>query len=99
MPSNFDNVCKSISIRWFFKWFYERGRSIDKTYAIKSNNFDCEITKDRDWFFLGKSGDFQQIANKLDFILKSEHSDTFAQNIIIIIFINIYFMQNEKVAS
>ena len=29
--------------------------SVDKAYAIKSNNFDTDITRDRDCFFLGKS--------------------------------------------
>ena len=70
---------------------------MDKPYAIKSNNFDSDITRYRDCCFeegLSWCGDFQQNANKVDFVLKD----------IVIpllkIFINIFFiMQNEKVTS
>ena len=69
----------------FIKWFYEKWRSIDKTHAIKSNNFDSDITRDRDYYFYESpswSSNFQQNA-KVAFILKSGHSDTFAQNLIL----------------
>ena len=59
---------------------------MDKTYAIKSNNFDSDITRDRGFYMQESpswSCDFQQNANKNDFILKSGHSDIFAQNLIL----------------
>ena len=93
-------VCKLISVRLILSNDFMKEWSIAKTYAIKTNNLililrEYEIAifrKVRHGF-----GDFQQNANKVDFILESGYSETFCSKFNIIIFINIYFMQNEKV--
>ena len=53
---------------------------------MKLNNFDSYITRDQYRYFkecTPWSGDFQQNAHKVDFILKSGHRDIFAQNLIL----------------
>ena len=35
----------------FFQWFYENGRSNDKIYAIKTNNFESDIIRLRYFYF------------------------------------------------
>ena len=53
-------------------------------YAIKTNNFESDIFRVRDFYFLERpswTGDFQQNANKVDFILKSVHIETLAENL------------------
>ena len=46
-------VCKLISIRLIW-WLYERGRSIHKIYAIKTNHFDSYIMGVRGFFLKRK---------------------------------------------
>ena len=87
----------SLQVNFYQIRYYEKGRQIDKSYAIKTNNFESDIIGVRDFYFLESPswpGDFQQNGNKIDFILKSVYIETFAENSI-----NIYFMQNKKVAS
>ena len=70
----------------FIQWFYEKRRSIDKIHAIKTNNFDSDIIRVRDFYFKESpswSGDFQQNANKVDFILKSVYIETLDENLIL----------------
>ena len=53
-----------------------------KIYAIKTNNFEPDI-RVRNFYFLERpslSGDYQQNANKVDFILKSVHIEIIAEN-------------------
>ena len=35
----------------FIQWFYENGRSKDKIYVIKTNNFESDIIRVRVFFF------------------------------------------------
>ena len=35
----------------FIQWFYENGRSKDKTYAIESNNFEPYIIRVSEFYF------------------------------------------------
>ena len=35
----------------FIQWFYENGRSKDKIYAIKNNNFESDIIRVRNFYF------------------------------------------------
>ena len=35
----------------FIRWFYENGRSIHKIYAIKTNNFESDFIRARDFYF------------------------------------------------
>ena len=68
----------------FILWFYENRRSKDKIYAIKTKKFESDIIRMRDFYFLEMaswSGDFQQNANKIDFILKSVYIETLAKNL------------------
>ena len=68
----------------FIQWFYENGRSKDKIYAIKTNNFESDIFRVRDFYFWERppwSGDFQQNVNKVGFIFKSAYIATFAENL------------------
>ena len=68
----------------FIQWLYENGRSEDKIYAIKNNNFESDIIRVRDFYFKERpswSSDFQQNANKVDFILKSVYIETLAENL------------------
>ena len=60
------------------------GRSKDKIYAIKTNNFQSDIIRVRDFYFEERPSwtvDFQQNANKVDFILKSVKIETLAENL------------------
>ena len=61
----------------FIQWFYENGWSKDKVYPIKTNNFEHDIIRVRDFW----SGDFQQNAYKDDFILKGVYIETLVQNL------------------
>ena len=66
--------------------FYERGRSTDEIYEIKTNNVDSDIMRVRYFSFKESpswSDDFQQNAKKVGFILKSVHvyMETFDQNL------------------
>ena len=48
------------------------------------NNFEYDIIRVRDFYFLERpswSGDFQQNANKVDFILKIVYIETLAENL------------------
>ena len=68
----------------FIQCFYVNGRSKDKIYAIKTNNFESDIIRVRDFYSKERplwSGDFQQNANKVDFILKSVYIETLAENL------------------
>ena len=68
----------------FIQLFYENGRLKDKIYAIKNKNFESDIIRIRDFYFKKRSswsGDFQQNANKIDFILKSVYNETLAENL------------------
>ena len=68
----------------FIQWFYENGMSKDKIYAKKPNNFVSNIIRVRDFYIKERpswSGDFQQNANKSDFILKNVHNETLAENL------------------
>ena len=81
------------------QWFDEDGRSKDKIDAINTDNFESDFFKVRDFYFYERpswSDDFQQNANKVDFILKSWD---LSWKFNIIILKNIYFMQDEKAAS
>ena len=56
----------------------------DKIYAIKTKKIESDIIRIRDFYFKERpswSGDFQQNANKIDFILKSVYIDTLAENL------------------
>ena len=35
----------------FIQWCYENGRSKDKIYAIKTNSFESDIIRVRDFYF------------------------------------------------
>ena len=54
--------------------------------SVISEQADSDISRDRDCYFEDSSswsGDFQQNANKVGFILKSWRSETFAQNLLL----------------
>ena len=66
------------------QWFYEKWRSKDKIYAKTPNIFYSDIIRVRYFYFSARpslSGDFQQNANKVDFILKSVHIETLPENL------------------
>ena len=55
-------------------------------YAIKTNNFEYDIIRVRDFCFKERpswSADFQQNANKIDYIFKSVYIETLAENLIL----------------
>ena len=66
----------------FIQWFYENWRSKDKIYGLKTNNFEPDIIRVRNFYFLEMlswSRDFQQNANKVDLALKSVYIETLAE--------------------
>ena len=62
-----------------WKWKVKRQNVCNKT-----NNFESDIIRVRDFYFLERplwSGDFQQNANKVHFILKIVYIETLAENL------------------
>ena len=53
-------------------------------FMQKTNNFESDIIRVQDFYFLERpswSGDFQQNANKVEFILKIVYIKTLAENL------------------